>query len=297
MYSKSLLFLALVAIPFVSLAQLPPLPTGKSMWASSVLDYQFGDNQTAGQLPVVFPQNVFSKPPTDASPDNPSYMQTDLASIGGDKGYISLGFNPPILNGPGFDFTVFENVLRVVNGSDTILYQEWMSVSASNDGITWFDFPFDTLSGEGFAGRKCTNGSTTTYKDAAKSGGDAFDLSVIGLDSAKYIRVTDATQYQFSEGSADLDAIAAIWQVGDNTTAGITNTYPIHAKIDVQGNEVFYCLNETCLQMQVYTLDGKLLTSNAVNSTCGQLILPHSGLYIIHFTTVKGQLVTKIVTQ
>lgn len=293
MQRKSLLLsLSLSLSLSISFAQIPLI---KSMWASSELGHQFGDNQTTGQL-LTYPQNVFSKPPTSASPDNPSYMATDICSMGGDKAYIALGFYPTILNGPGADFTVFENVLRVISGKDTTIFQEWMMVSASNDGITWYDFPYDSLSGEGMAGRNFTYGNTATYKDPKQSGGDAFDLSVVGLDSAKYIRVTDATHFQNSSGgSADLDAIAAIWQVGDDIT-GINEKNTVHAAIDVQGRSTFYCLNTACKTASVYDLSGKLIEKHLNAGNCGQFTFNTAGLYILSFEGANGAVHTQKIT-
>lgn len=293
MNSKHLLLVTTFFLSLTASAQIPGNLV-KSMWASSELGHRFGDNQTGGQLPVVYPQNVFSKPPSDASPDNPSYLQTDICSIGGDSGYVALGFYPSILNGPGYDFTVFENVLRVISGTDTAVFEEWMKVAVSNDGVTWYTFPYDASSGEGLAGRNFTYGNTATYKDVKQSGGDPFDLSVLGLDSAKYVRLTDATELQVSEGgSADLDAVAAIWQVGDNTTQ-INTISAVNAKLEVNGNAVFYCLSDRSSAVDVFDLTGRLLQSTAAYGTVGQVIIPENGLYIIRFTTTKGQVAKKI---
>lgn len=293
MNSKQLLLTTSLFFSLTAQAQIPGNLI-KSMWASSELEHRFGNNQTGGQLPVVYPQNVFSKPPTDASPDNPSYMQTDICSLGGDSGYVALGFYPTILNGPGYDFTVFENVLRVIGGTDTAVFEEWMKVAVSNDGVTWYTFPYDASSGEGLAGRNFTYGNTATYKDPKQSGGDPFDLSVLGLDSAKYVRLTDATELQVSEGgSADLDAVAAIWQVGDNTTQ-INTISPVNAKLDVSGNTAFYCLSENCSAVEVVDMAGRLVQKTAAYGTAGEVIIPENGLFIIRFTTSKGQVAKKL---
>jgi len=56
----------------------------------------------------------------------------------GDGGYAILSFNPPITNGPGFDFAVFENAL-----DDTFL--ELAFVEVSSDGINYERFPAVSL--------------------------------------------------------------------------------------------------------------------------------------------------------
>ncbi len=56
----------------------------------------------------------------------------------GDAGYAILQFNPPIANGTGWDFAVFENSLN-----DN--YLELAFVEVSTDGINYFRFPATSL--------------------------------------------------------------------------------------------------------------------------------------------------------
>lgn len=56
----------------------------------------------------------------------------------GDGGSITLAFSPPIADGAGFDFAVFENGFR-----DSFL--ELALVEASSDGLTFFRFPAVSL--------------------------------------------------------------------------------------------------------------------------------------------------------
>lgn len=56
----------------------------------------------------------------------------------GDGGWALLKFNPPILNGPGFDFAVFENAFN-----DSFL--ELAHVEVSEDGFRFFRFPSVSL--------------------------------------------------------------------------------------------------------------------------------------------------------
>ena len=56
----------------------------------------------------------------------------------GDGGIATLSFNPPITNGPGFDFAVFENTFL-----DTFL--ELAFVEISTDSLSWARFPAKSL--------------------------------------------------------------------------------------------------------------------------------------------------------
>lgn len=61
-----------------------------------------------------------------------------LVSLG-DAGTATLTFDPPISNGPGFDFAVFENAFN-----DSFL--ELAHVEVSSNGIDWVRFPSESLS-------------------------------------------------------------------------------------------------------------------------------------------------------
>jgi hypothetical protein len=61
-----------------------------------------------------------------------------LVSLG-DAGIATLTFDPPISNGPGFDFAVFENAFN-----DSFL--ELAHVEVSSNGIDWVRFPSESLS-------------------------------------------------------------------------------------------------------------------------------------------------------
>jgi hypothetical protein len=130
----------------------------------------------------------------------------------GKGGHIALEFNPPLRNGPGADFTVFENVLVPLNNGP--VFDEWLVVSVSNDGVNWYTFAHDTLTGAGMAGRTPTAATGADYHDPSQSGGDSYDLTELGLETARYVRVEDATRYQDAlRLAAELDAVAAIHQV------------------------------------------------------------------------------------
>ncbi|MCX8111626.1 MAG: hypothetical protein N3E49_00290 [Bacteroidia bacterium] len=185
-----------------------------------VYSYQLGSSQSFGQDPQYFPYNVLGEICTSATPTNPCADPCQVVSLG-KGGFIALEFDPPIADGPGPDFTVFENPFRYGSGQ---VFDEWMIVSVSQDGINWVVFPFDSITGQGLAGRTPTGcmgcSGPINWQDPSQSGGDAFDLSVVGLAWAKYVRVTDATSWQPPDRlSADLDGIVAIHQLSSNSLA------------------------------------------------------------------------------
>jgi hypothetical protein len=181
----------------------------QSKWASSVTDYKFGEGQNFGQDKAWFPENVLGPLSNKVSPTIPASTEREICSLG-KNGYIVLKFEPAIIDGLGKDFTIFENAFIYGEGR---IYDEWMIVSVSEDGVNWHTFPYDTISGVGMAGRTPTAAFGVDYANPAQSGGDAFDLADLQLNKIYYIKVTDATKFQSADReSAELDAIIAIHQ-------------------------------------------------------------------------------------
>jgi hypothetical protein len=191
----------------------PPAPTP---WPLRVHSYQFGSSQTFGQSPAYFPYNVLGEICKQATPTTPCSDPCQVVSLG-KGGYIALEFSPPIADGPGADFIVFENAFLYGDGGGQV-FDEWMIVEVSQDGESWHTFPFDSLTGEGLAGRTPTGCSSCSgpihWQDPTQAGGDAFDLAQVGQPWARYVRVRDATHWQRPDRlSADLDGIVAIHQL------------------------------------------------------------------------------------
>jgi hypothetical protein len=179
---------------------------------------------------------------------------TGSGLFGGSLGVFSLGLEGEIVlaftdnvivDGPGVDFTVFENpffgtgLFEVID----VLFSEAGAVSVSQDGSTWFDFPCAMTSGDapGYAGCAgvypvLANGETDARHPSvptfeppaldflgqiksqvtlpAGSGGDSFDLADVGLDWARYVRIraADHVNAPTSADNAgfDLDAVTAV---------------------------------------------------------------------------------------
>jgi len=104
----------------------------------------------------------------------------------GRGGQITMIFDPPIQNGVGWDFAVFENSF-----SDSFL--ELAYVEASSNGVDFFPFDNDSLtpsavSGVGAVDPTNVQGLAGKYRQAY---GTPFDLADVGLATATHIRITD----------------------------------------------------------------------------------------------------------
>ncbi len=114
----------------------------------------------------------------------------------------------------------------MVENPFSVEFPEPGEVAVSDDGETWFRFPCDPETLFGCAGVTPTAASPATMidpTDPVVAGGDAFDLEVVGLERARYLRITDVSaQYwkargldfcdpgQNGAGGFDLDAIALV---------------------------------------------------------------------------------------
>jgi len=100
-------------------------PDVANWWATSVVG-------SSGQSP---PENILG--PVDGS--------CAVGSLGG--GWITVGFDQAITNGPGDDFAVWENGF-VVSGTGGRMYAELGYVDVSTDGENWVEFPSVYLEAE-----------------------------------------------------------------------------------------------------------------------------------------------------
>jgi hypothetical protein len=143
---------------------------------------------------------------------------TDVFSLGA-NGTIIVAFNNCwVADGNGTDFIVFENAFYM-NGTTTP-FSEPAVVGVSMDGVNFTDFPCDLKQSPTYPGCAGThpiqansqNGIDPT--DPAKAGGDPFDLAMINVKSAKFIRIIDQglSPIYGANGTNgfDLDAIAIV---------------------------------------------------------------------------------------
>jgi hypothetical protein len=259
------------------------------------VDYEFGGKQQFGQDSAYFPANVLGPVASGAGPYAPASSPFEVASLGR-NGWVVLRFDARIPNQQGADFTVFENVLK--NQVTGRLFDEWMIVSVSQDGLTWHTFPYDTTTGEGMAGRTPTAKAPVDYQNPAVSGGDAFDLDSVGLDWARYVRLKDATQYQPPDRlAAELDAVVSIhqkatsrpysqqqagsspsvWASGDSKRAQLRANLPLE-------------------QLRLYNLQGQRVFSAQALAAHSSKELPElaSGAYILRAHSRAGHIQRKL---
>ncbi len=163
-----------------------------------------------------------------------TFGSLDVLALGND-GSIVLVFDEPICDGPGPDFTVFENAFHAGSAQGPI-FAEVGIVSVSSNGVDFFEFPYDPDTLEGLAGRAPVfshpdNGIDPT--DPSVSGGDPFDLRDIGIAEALYIRIVDPGASiedpgnrvpPGTSGGFDLDAIAAVNPCEGSETTTTTST-------------------------------------------------------------------------
>jgi hypothetical protein len=142
----------------------------------------------------------------------------DVVTLG-NGGIITLAFGGKIVDEPGPDFIVFENVFYA-GGDPSAPYAEIGAVEISADGETWIPFPCTAteLPFEGCAGWHPTYAGSDPSIDAhdpERAGGDAFDLADVGLTEARFVRVTDRVDLGGFSGAFDLDAVALVNWVCD----------------------------------------------------------------------------------
>lgn len=169
-------------------------------FVSQVVSYEPGLGAGFGQ--DQFPEVIFGPP--KGMGENAGGL--DVLSLG-QNGTIVVSFDTPIQNGVGVDLIVFENA-----------FTNWVEpaiVSASIDGETWHEWPCELDEGnsqyDGCAGVTAVLSHPDNCVDARDpelAGGDAFDLEVLGLNEAVYIRIQDAGVS--GPGGFDLDAVVQI---------------------------------------------------------------------------------------
>ncbi len=182
--------------------------------ADTVFSVRWGTGQNFGR--DKFPANVLGLPDTTARADRPATAAETVCSLGL-GGEIILGWKDAVLvNRTGADFTIFENAFLYLGGRT---FAEPAKVAVSRDGVRFVEFSFDSLRLRGCAGVTPTNGDKSPFNPSV-SGGDSFDLADIGMDSVRFIKITDIStivlnnpQHPFYDPTIsgfDLDAVVGI---------------------------------------------------------------------------------------
>ena len=195
-------------------------------------------------------------PPGDSLPVSGSTSTVSL----GHGGWILLEFTDNvILDGPGADFIVFENAFFKTSvptdpNQAWTVFAEPGSVAVSDDGVSFFAFPFDqaALAHVGQSGTPSSalpllhglagitpafTGNWTVPDDpdvwdpagrggVSGAGGDAFDLADVGLARARYVLITDLNLDTGFAGAAegfDLGSVVALHAAPVAAGAGDTD--------------------------------------------------------------------------
>ncbi len=182
-------------------------------------------------------------PPGAATPTTGSLSVVSL----GRGGEIVLEFTDNVIvDGPGPDFIVFENAffcstVPVAAGDSWSVFAEPGIIAVSADGVDYRTFPYDVaalasvvsqcsdrtllarLGGligitPSFTGNYTVPDDPLVFDPAAPGGvsghgGDAFDLAVVGLATARFVRITDPDLGISLAGASeglDLDGVVAI---------------------------------------------------------------------------------------
>jgi hypothetical protein len=180
-----------------------------SRFATGSPDHEFGTGQDDNQAD--FPDPILG-PPLGGGEGAGSL---DVVSLG-NGGWVTLEFGDnAILDEDGADFIVFENPFYF-GGSTENVFAELATVSVSEDGENWEEFP---CTAEEAPYGACA-GWHPVYANAEeneidplnpkKAGGDAYDLADVGLDSARYVKIEDRADIEGQHGVFDLDAVSIV---------------------------------------------------------------------------------------
>ncbi|MEC9398605.1 MAG: cell surface protein [Myxococcota bacterium] len=142
----------------------------------------------------------------------------DVVSLGvGGEIILSVG-DGFIVDGEGDDFIVYENPFWA--SKDPLqVFAELGEVSVSEDGEEWHVFPCSLEPEPEAQWHGCAGWTPTLVFDPFEhpqldqevTGGDAFDLSVVGLERAKYVKVRDLSTEGFAPSAGfDFDAVGVI---------------------------------------------------------------------------------------
>ena len=218
-------------------------------FADQVVAYQIGTGGGAGQDEM---PDIVLGPPHGGGAFQGS---TDTLSLGL-GGWIVLAFTSgSIVDGPGVDFTVFENPFLTVGLVTGAPFAEPGTVSVSDDGVAWRTFPCQLDEPPYYPGcagvypvfanaddpaapsplvpctipiQQLVGVPVDAFQPPDCSGGDSFDLAAVGLSSARFVRI-DASQLEPGSGGTagfDLDAVAAVHFATETATTATTTTVP-----------------------------------------------------------------------
>ncbi len=219
-----------------------------------------------------------------------SYPDGQAVSLG-DGGIATLTFDVPIVDGPGFDFAVFENGFHIRTSGDSD-FLELAFVEVSSDGQRWVRFASfcdnDTVNQlQSYDGMKASSVHNLAGKYVGNYG-TPFDLSELkdslGIDitNIKHVRVIDVVgsldpQYasydsrghkindpfptNFLQGGFDLDAIGVIHNQHMPNGIEEIQSFQVFPNPAQSGQSVQIATEDLPVSWKVYQSSGKLISS------------------------------------
>ena len=271
----------------------------------TVISFKAGYGQNSGQESKHYPNNIFGIPNRFSSDKIAETSPYEILSLG-IGGEIIVSFkNYTILNGVGIDFVIFEN--SFINPVNKKYFAEPAVISVSYDGLEYFDFPYNYETLEGCAGVNPTIGDKNPY-DYPSSGGDGFDLNIVGINEIKYIKIKDITEsiyqnknhlyYDAVLSGFDLDAVVGLnyRNILNNDTLMIlpisfeNNTVRIFNSQNITNNN--YKISDIN-EVKIYSLLGnEVITSKTVNSDFMELNGVFPNLIFINVIFNNGTIIT-----
>lgn len=261
----------------------------------TVLSFSPGNGQDFGRDDDVFPANIFGLPSTKATETSPEASEQQIVSLGL-AGEIVVGIKDYyIVDGVGDDFTIFEN--SFYNNVTKLIFAEPAVVSVSQDGINFVEFPYDSVSLEGLAGKTPTHGDQDPY-DSELSGGDSYDLADLGLKQISYIKIRDVSHYASLDSESpyysplvmlsgfDLDAVLGI---NVSHKGESVENLPEHLNV-TQYTDYLFIETPLAFEYKLYNLSGEVISQddNSYISTANLF----KGVYILQIYS-EGKVYTK----
>lgn len=250
----------------------------------TVYNFTKGTGQSFGQAPKFYPKNIFQKPDVRADSTVPCADPHHLLSLGL-NGEITVGFkNYRIIDGPGTDFIIYENVFY--SEITERYFVEPAAVSVSENGVDFVEFPWNKETMEGCAGMKPTYGNMVDV-DILQSGGDHFDLEKVGLKAINYIRIKDVTEmimhpdHPLFDGTLsgfDLNAV-----VGINYESTKSSVEQLAQGINFRD----YLKNNPDAKLVIYNVNGQIVAEDFSQNYDATMANLHSGIYFVTINNNK----------
>jgi hypothetical protein len=210
----------------------------------------------------------------------------------GDGGIATLTFNPPITNGEGFDFAVFENTFL-----DTFL--ELAFVEVSSDSLSWARFPSTSLTQNtkqteafGFTQPTQIHNLAGKYRHPYGTPFDLQDLAMmsnIRINEIRYVRIIDVVgsidstwgnkdseqriindpwPTPFPSSGFDLDAVGVIHQQANMGV--ISHQIPRAIWFDQQ-TEILFIASTNTGKLEIFNVQGIPVFSQSTNFQTGNI--------------------------